>query len=349
MLQRLLRYPSTLTIKSEDSATTAAGDSVYSETPSPRQSPESLPFDIASYLEEGLAKESRWDLIAPLPKGDYRHLRVVRSSDDDWSFTLETEGTNDFLAYCHVDILSGCESVEGSARAKVIRAKLYYYRPDDVLFKLDKPALVMVSSADRSEWTVLSTRCDGCSYRRRSSGTCIDLLSAANVLPRSSTPLLENPIKYQSNAYAKVRRPVGALDISSQQLAGMVQGKRPMGHGMYNFMEMAIPYGKDTIWCPSVRDQSWTPLNPGLTDTSCVVLATKEPQWNHSMSCLVLDFDNRIIIPSAKNFQLVLKDSPDTIVCQYGKVDNNVYALDVSAPLSIMQAFAAAISTALWA
>ncbi|KAF4690580.1 hypothetical protein FOZ60_017189 [Perkinsus olseni] len=241
MLQRLLRYPSTLTIKSEDSATTAAGDSVYSETPSPRQSPESLPFDIASYLEEGLAKESRWDLIAPLPKGDYRHLRVVRSSDDDWSFTLETEDTSDFLAYCHVDILSGCESVEGFCKGQV-----------------------------------------------------------------------------------------GAVDISSQQLAGMVQGKRPMGHGMYNFMEMAIP-----LW----EGYDLVPL----------VLATKEPQWNHSMSCLVLDFDNRIIIPSAKNFQLVLKDSPDTIVCQYGKVDNNVYALDVAAPLSIMQAFAAAISTALWA
>ncbi|EER11956.1 hypothetical protein Pmar_PMAR019058 [Perkinsus marinus ATCC 50983] len=338
MLQRLLRYPSTLTVKSEDSATTTAtGDSVSSETPSPsRQSPESLPFDIASYLEEGLAKESRWDLTAPLTEGIYRHLRVIKGSDDD--FILETEDTNDFLAYCHVDMLGN-----DAPLGKLIRAKLYYYRPDDVLFKLDKPALVLVSSTDRTQWTVLSTRCDACRYRRKSSGTCMDVLSTSDILPRLSASLLDgNPVsKYRTAT-------VGPLDMSSQQLASMVQDKRSLGpHGIYNFMEMVIPYGKDVIWCPLVNDK-WSPLHPDKSNTSCLVVATKEPQWSYSMNCLVLDFNNRIIIPSAKNFQLVLKDSPETIVCQYGKIGNNTYTLDVAAPLSVMQAFAAAISTISW-
>lgn len=35
-------------------------------------------------------------------------------------------------------------------------------------------------------------------------------------------------------------------------------------------------------------------------------------------------------------FQLVLKDSPDSVACQYGKIGYNIYALDSAALLPIM-------------
>merc|ERR1711933_663006 len=59
---------------------------------------------------------------------------------------------------------------------------------------------------------------------------------------------------------------------------------------------------------------------PSADGCDAVSLSTRLPAWNDELNSLVLDFTDRQILPSAKNFQLVLDDDPDHVVCQYGKI-----------------------------
>ncbi|KAF4676632.1 hypothetical protein FOL47_005785 [Perkinsus chesapeaki] len=340
---------------------------------------DSTPFDMAYYLEEGLAREVRLDLTRPLPDTcdndhGYHHFKVIRNGS---SFVLESEDTGDFLAYCHVDIFK-CGLVDGDGsddaarlqdqqlprrrrHRRMVRAKFYFYNTDDSLFSIDKPALVMISSNDASQWTILSSQCDACRYRCKSGGICCsDILITSDILNRASLLLLDNPIKYytiddgsDNNDYditssSLLRRSstfVNGIRLSSQQLGCITQDSKCVGRGIYNSIKLAIPNVNDPIWCPLRGDQHKLALRPD--GSNGIVLSSIQPEWNNHMNCLILDFNNRIIIPSAKNFQLSLSDSTD-IICQFGKIGNDAYALDVKYPLSVMQAFATAISTVLW-
>eukprot|EP01038_Epipyxis_sp_PR26KG_P012854 gene12854-17230_t len=56
-----------------------------------------------------------------------------------------------------------------------------------------------------------------------------------------------------------------------------------------------------------------------------------------------LNFNGRVSMPSVKNFQLVSPDDIDNIICQFGKVDEDVFHLDFKAPLNAFQAFGLAL------
>jgi len=77
-------------------------------------------------------------------------------------------------------------------------------------------------------------------------------------------------------------------------------------------------------------------------------LVTRQAVWNEEMQTLVLDFKDRAVIPSAKNFQVVREGSPQCIVCQHGKIASDTFALDFRAPMSIAQAFAMSVTTVFW-
>ena len=53
-------------------------------------------------------------------------------------------------------------------------------------------------------------------------------------------------------------------------------------------------------------------------------------------------------LASAKNFQLEPVDKPDKIKLLFGKVGGNQFVLDFHRPLSMVQAFAAAVTTNVW-
>ncbi|CAF4184622.1 unnamed protein product, partial [Rotaria sordida] len=57
--------------------------------------------------------------------------------------------------------------------------------------------------------------------------------------------------------------------------------------------------------------------------------------------------ENHLIQPSHKNFQLVITngDHEEDIVMQFGRIDDNNFALDYRYPLTAMQAFAIALSS----
>jgi hypothetical protein len=71
------------------------------------------------------------------------------------------------------------------------------------------------------------------------------------------------------------------------------------------------------------------------------ICQTKEPTFVNGN--YRLNFHGRVTVPSVKNFQIVSEFDVDDVVCQFGKVDNDVFHLDYKAPLNAFQAFALAL------
>ena len=67
------------------------------------------------------------------------------------------------------------------------------------------------------------------------------------------------------------------------------------------------------------------------------------PKWNDRTECYTLNFYGRVSWPSAKNFELIEED-PDTIYLLFGKVGRDTFNLDYRSPLTMLQAFAIALS-----
>ncbi|KAJ2626777.1 Tubby- protein 2 [Coemansia sp. RSA 1290] len=80
-------------------------------------------------------------------------------------------------------------------------------------------------------------------------------------------------------------------------------------------------------------------------DTHLIVLENKRPQWNAEIGTFVLDFFNRMLMPSVKNFQLVHPEDIDYTVLQFGKDSPNVFALDIRYPMNPITALGIAISS----
>jgi hypothetical protein len=79
-------------------------------------------------------------------------------------------------------------------------------------------------------------------------------------------------------------------------------------------------------------------------------LCSRLPKWDDELEALVLNFENRKVSPSLRNF--MLREALDTedakIVCQHACMGDCTYCLDVAHPLSPVQAFAVAMVSLDW-
>lgn len=71
-------------------------------------------------------------------------------------------------------------------------------------------------------------------------------------------------------------------------------------------------------------------------------LVSKEPTYENGN--YRLNFYGRVSHPSVKNFQIVNVDTPDDVICQFGKVGEDKFHLDFKAPISPFQAFGIALT-----
>jgi len=82
-----------------------------------------------------------------------------------------------------------------------------------------------------------------------------------------------------------------------------------------------------------------TALGKGGNDL--FVFESKDPVFENGN--FRLNFHGRVNKPSVKNFQMVSREDIDDVICQFGKVDEDVFHLDFKAPLNACQAFAFAL------
>ncbi|CAF4914165.1 unnamed protein product [Rotaria sp. Silwood1] len=82
--------------------------------------------------------------------------------------------------------------------------------------------------------------------------------------------------------------------------------------------------------------------------TDLIEIKNKTPVYNKESKVYSLELlENRVKQPSHKNFQLLITngDREEDIIMQFGRIDDNNFALDYRYPLTAMQAFAIALSS----
>ena len=81
-------------------------------------------------------------------------------------------------------------------------------------------------------------------------------------------------------------------------------------------------------------------------DLSQLVMGSnKRPKWDEHAGGHVLNFHGRVTLSSVKNFQLVCDGNEEDTVLQFGRVDKDKFTMDVSYPLSPVQAFSICLSS----
>jgi len=135
-----------------------------------------------------------------------------------------------------------------------------------------------------------------------------------------------------------------------QQVAFISHSRVRVGSCIFNAMGISIPGlnpdGSRQVWCPLLGRGDLAEDD----GSQALHLVTQVPEWNEDVRSLVLDFKGRSVHPSAKNFQLVPEYSqkPEHMVCQFAKIKPDMFSLDFRYPLSLIQAFAASLTTMFW-
>ena len=73
-----------------------------------------------------------------------------------------------------------------------------------------------------------------------------------------------------------------------------------------------------------------------------IIMKNKTPIWNDSVNAYVLNFGGRVTKASIKN--TILLDNEEKMTAMFGKINNNIFALDVKHPFSLIQAISFAIT-----
>jgi hypothetical protein len=73
-----------------------------------------------------------------------------------------------------------------------------------------------------------------------------------------------------------------------------------------------------------------------------LTMSNKTPFWNEQTQVYQLDFGGRVLVESAKNFQIEYNSEQ---VMQFGRIENGSYTLDFKSPFSAVQAFAIALAS----
>jgi hypothetical protein len=130
-----------------------------------------------------------------------------------------------------------------------------------------------------------------------------------------------------------------------RKIAEMRHYTEIIGEGELHCMDMDIPQlsedGNMEIWCPLCSSGS-------LVQSESSQLTNRRPKWNARRKTITMDFFGRVKLASAKNFLLASVDKPEKVRLLFGKVGEHQFVLDYHRPLSMVQAFAAAVSSFAW-
>lgn len=268
------------------------------------------------YAEEAEDVERAFQLADTVEKGNAREIATdfmqpLRRSSKLWRFNVVRSA--DKLQY-RLFSADGDFLIYARINLEASQVGFFLYNPgegENTLYDPSRPAFTMTHDKEKIEWRLISERCEHCTF-----------------LPRNVT----------CAAHGK------------QEVACFRQSRTPVGDGTMNCMDACIPGlysdGSRVLWCPMLRKGELGSACEG--DYEVQRLVTKQPQWNSEVESLVLDFKGRNIMASAKNFQLALQQKPQHVILQFGKIGPSSFSLDLRYPMSVIQAFAASMTTVFW-
>jgi len=121
-----------------------------------------------------------------------------------------------------------------------------------------------------------------------------------------------------------------------------------------NAMMVHIPHGRSAVDAEIDDDLPYHKTE--AADNGCLALVTesgpdfsrlqtRKPIWSDDLEAWTMDFHGRVKLASKKNFLLVSERQPDEVLMLFGKVAKTHFSLDFKAPMTVMQAFAIALTS----
>eukprot|EP00747_Dinoflagellata_sp_TGD_P168936 gnl/TRDRNA2_/TRDRNA2_196563_c0_seq1.p1 gnl/TRDRNA2_/TRDRNA2_196563_c0~~gnl/TRDRNA2_/TRDRNA2_196563_c0_seq1.p1 ORF type:complete len:299 (+),score=48.47 gnl/TRDRNA2_/TRDRNA2_196563_c0_seq1:96-992(+) len=272
--------------------------------------------DSCEDSDERWDRERAFDIADSMEKGLAKELvtefmHPLRRSSKLWRFNVSR--SEDKLQH-RLFSEDGDFLMYAKANLEAQRIRFFLYNPSEgeaALYDPDRPAFTMSFDETKSEWRLIQERCEYCRY-----------------LPRH----------------------LSCDSRGKQQVAFARHLRKAVGDGVVNCMEVNIPGlysdGSRVIWCAT--NGMGDLATPPEKTKEAQRLTTRRPAWNNEVESLVLDFKGRAILASAKNFQLSLRQKPDHVICQFGKVGPNTFGLDFKYPMSVIQAFGVSMTTLFW-
>jgi len=159
-------------------------------------------------------------------------------------------------------------------------------------------------------------------------------------------------------AGAKPSRSRSTRRFASKQISPQVSGSNfEVGQVTYkfNFMKSRGPRRMQcNIQCPVGQGTSSDPSMEKTPSPTSLDLKNKAPRWHDHLQCWCLNFHGRVTVASVKNFQLVATagsggswgvGDEETVILQFGKIEDDAFTMDYRQPLSAFQAFAICLTS----
>jgi len=316
-------------------------------------------FDLADRLEDGESHEVLADWFQPV-KQPAMYLMRKSTTMNEW-IILDYKSMKFIMRAvmeleCNRVFTSSFDAKIASMRPDSgrVRVGLYLYQTGDPAGAGAGPALVMISDPRRSEWKTLKVVCDSCRYQRRRSSYTegLDELKRETLQERSpKAGNMSSACSFYTPANMEDFAGLCTVVPSSQEIMRL----RHLGmqiHGRdFTKIKVTVP-GEGMEWCPIAR-----PIRRALEDhnrqrqPSELLIESKLPIWSETLKSLALEFRHREVLPSRRNFQLIVAPMSDPI-CQFYRTGKNEYMLEMrqnsAGKLSLVQACCIALSSALW-
>nr|CAB3464735.1 unnamed protein product [Digitaria exilis] len=157
---------------------------------------------------------------------------------------------------------------------------------------------------------------------------------------------------------AKPSRSRSSRRFASKQISPQVSGGNyEVGQVTYkfNFLKSRGPRRMQcSIQCPVGHGTASDPSKEKTSTPNSLDLKNKAPRWHEHLQCWCLNFHGRVTVASVKNFQLVATagsggpwgvGDEETVILQFGKIEDDAFTMDYRQPLSPFQAFAICLTS----
>ncbi|CAN6327621.1 unnamed protein product [Urochloa humidicola] len=157
---------------------------------------------------------------------------------------------------------------------------------------------------------------------------------------------------------AKPSRSRSSRHFASKQISPQVSGGNyEVGQVTYkfNFLKSRGPRRMQcNIQCSVAQGTASDPSKEKTPTPSSLDLKNKAPRWHDHLQCWCLNFHGRVTVASVKNFQLVATagsggpwdvGDEETVILQFGKIEDDAFTMDYRHPLSAFQAFAICLTS----
>lgn len=299
---------------------------------------ESSAFDIADDLEKGYAPEVVLTNNVRHPGAPRENLErcsiIYQESTDE--FHLMSEGLDLLLIARYLARERRFEFFFSSEAASPTSANPA--ASPSSKSERRRPAFLMPYNEGADEWTLLQTRCECCVHRPRHL-TCEYMGKGQQVVRiQHSRRRVGKALVHHVNAHVPPLVGETQSAVWCPALTGKDLGSRSPS---------ALPRARSGSLSPK-KDRTRLPQSPEGDEP--VQLCSKLPAWDSEVESLVLNFQGRNNLSSSpRNFMLCVGPLQDSQpIMQHAQIGTNTWCLDFKYPLSVVQAFAIAMSSLDW-